>query len=49
VLPGTIAGEIILQWMNSKDETVKTHDNSKKYIPFAILMFAMILLLLAGM
>jgi len=49
VLPGTIAGEIILRWINSKDEINKSVDQSKKYMPLAILMFAMILLLLVGM
>lgn len=49
VIPGTIAGDIILKWMKSKDENSEKSWSNLQYIFIAFLMFFFVFELLVGL
>ncbi len=49
VIPGMIAGEIILQWLKKVDDENQTSWNSSKYLLIMLIMFSFVLILLVGM
>ncbi|MBU2446590.1 MAG: DUF5009 domain-containing protein [Bacteroidetes bacterium] len=49
VIPGMIAGDMILNWMKQKSELSESHRENWRTITFAILMFIFILEMLIGL